>query len=100
MYRNPAMNIVRKSALAYVGAIAMAGDRLTQTIDQLSKRGAQLEQDARKRLRMATVTIREDVAENQGQLLAEGKEQLAEARGALQKGRERLMEMLSIPTQS
>ena len=100
MYRNPAMNIVRKGALAYVGAIAMAGDRLTQTIDHLSTRGAQLEQDARKRLRMATETIREEVAENQGQLLAEGKEQLAEARGALQKGRDRLMEVLSIPTQS
>ena len=89
---------MRKGALAYVGAIAMAGDKLTQTIERPIHTRRAARAGCPQAAGMATETIREEVTENQGQRSAESKEQLAEARGALQKGRDRLMEVLSIPT--
>jgi polyhydroxyalkanoate synthesis regulator phasin len=91
MDRYPALEVARKGALAYVGAVAMTGDALTQAFDRLAKRGARFEQDARTRLRKATRMARADVAE--------GDRQVANGRGALEQGRNRLFAALNLPTQ-
>src|SRR5687768_5148019 len=51
MILDPAINVAHKSALVYIGAIALTGDRVTQTFNQLAQRGAQVEKSTRERLR-------------------------------------------------
>ena len=72
MILDPAINVARKSALVYIGAIALTGDRLTQTYDQLAQRGEQVQNAARERLRQAASEARRMVRRD----LADGQEQL------------------------
>ena len=113
-------NIARKGALAYVGALALTGDQVTKTVDQLATRGAKIEHDAREqfakvehdareryakveqstraRLAKITRTFRVEAAEP-AEAVAEVMVEPAEhAAGAFEKGRDRLLEVLSLPT--
>ena len=49
-----ASTVARKSALAYVGALALSGDVARDTFAQLAERGASAEQTARAELRRLT----------------------------------------------
>jgi poly(hydroxyalkanoate) granule-associated protein len=99
MILDPALNLARKSALASVGAVALTSDTLSNTIDRLATRGAQVERAARVRLRLATADVRADIAENQEQLVVESKERIAEMGGMVEQGLDRLVGMLNLPTQ-
>jgi poly(hydroxyalkanoate) granule-associated protein len=92
--------VARKGALAYIGAIALTSDALAQAIERYSERGAQVERAARARLRRTTAAVRKEVEDNQEQLAAESREQIAEARSALERGRDRVFEALHLPTNS
>jgi poly(hydroxyalkanoate) granule-associated protein len=96
MILDPAINVARKSALVYIGAIALTGDRLTQTFDQLAQRGEQIQNSARERLRQVTSEARRMVRRD----LAEGQEQIEETSDLITQGRDRLMDALNIPTQT
>ena len=115
MALNP-RNIARRGALAYVGAIALTGDQVTKTVDQLATRGAKIEHGAREqfakiehdararyakieqstRARLAKVTgaVHDEAAETV-EAVAEPAEHVA---SAFEKGRDRLLEVLSLPT--
>jgi polyhydroxyalkanoate synthesis regulator phasin len=96
MILDPAINVARKSALVYMGALALTGDRLTQAYDQLAQRGEQVGESARERLRQVMSEARRMVRRD----LAEGQEQIEEAGDLITQGRDRLMDALNIPTQT
>lgn len=90
-----ASTVARKGALAYVGALALSGDVARDTFAQLAERGASAEQTARAELRRLTRMVRRDTSE----AVAEGEEQLSEARSFVAEGRDRVLDMLLLPTQ-
>jgi poly(hydroxyalkanoate) granule-associated protein len=100
MDRNPAIEVARKGALAYVGAIAMTGDTIRQSFDRLAERGARVEKAARAKLRATTADVRADVTESKEQIVAENKERIAEARSIFEDARDRLIDVLHLPTQT
>ena len=109
-------NIARKGALAYVGAIALTGDQVTKTVDQLATRGAKIEHDARERFAKIEHGARERFAKIEKSTRAQfakatgtSHEEAAKpveapaapaehAASAFEKGRDRLLEVLSLPT--
>jgi hypothetical protein len=99
MILDPALSLVRKSALASVGAVALTGDTVAETFERLAARGEKAERAVRVRLRLATADVRADIAENQEQVVAESKERLAGVRGVVEGGLGRLADMLNLPTQ-
>ena len=99
MILDPAINLARRSALAYVGAVALTSDTVADTFDRLAVRGEKAERAVRVRLRLATADVRADIAENQEQVVAESKERLAGVRGVVEGGLGRLADMLNLPTQ-
>src|SRR5512138_3114706 len=100
MDRNPAFEVARKGALAYVGAIAMTGDTLRQSFDRLAERGARIEKAARAKLQATAEDVRADVEEGKEQMLEENKDRIAEARGVFEQARDRLIDVLHLPTQT
>lgn len=90
-----ATTVARKGALAYVGALALTGDVARDTFTQLTERGASAEQTARAELRRLTRMVRRDASE----AVAEGEEQVSEARSLLAEGRDRVLDTLLLPTQ-
>lgn len=92
MILDPALNIARKSALAYIGAVALTGDELTQMFERLARRGTSVERAARTQIRRRIRFLRTEVAESQ--------EQLKETREDLVRGRDQLLDALNIPTQA
>lgn len=99
MILDPALSLARKSALAYVGAVALTSDTVAETFDRLAVRGEKAERAVRVRLRLATADVRADIAENQEQVVAESKERLAGLRGMVEGGLGRLADALNLPTQ-
>lgn len=115
MALNPG-NIARKGALAYVGAIALTGDQVTKSVDQLATRGAKIEHDARERFAKIEHGARERFAKIEKSTRAQfakvtgtSHEEVVEpveapvapaehAASAFEKGRDRLLEVLSLPT--
>jgi poly(hydroxyalkanoate) granule-associated protein len=100
MDRNPAFEVARKGALAYIGAIAMASDTIGRSFDRLAERGARVEKAARAKLRATATDVRADVEENREQILAESKDRIAEARGLFEQARDRVIDVLHLPTQT
>ncbi len=92
MILDPAMNIARKGVLAYIGAIALTGDQVAQTLDRLAKRGEQASKGVRSQLRGTLRTVREE--------LVEGQEQVTDAQLDLTSRRDQLLETLNIPSQT
>lgn len=91
-----ATGMVRKGTLAYVGALALTSDMARDGFSQLTKRGVSAEQAAMAQLRRLGRTLRREtevVAE-------ETQEQTADARNLLMQSRDRVLDMLMIPTQS
>ena len=104
MALNPG-NIARKGALAYVGAIALTGDQVTKSVDQLATRGAKIEHDARERFAKIEKSTRAQFAKVTGTSHEEVVEPVEapvapaeHAASAFEKGRDRLLEVLSLPT--
>ena len=91
MILDSALNIARKGALAYIGAVALTGDEVARMVNRLAARGESVEATARARLRRTIRSAREGVAE--------GREQIDEARMSVMNGRDRLLDALNIPTQ-
>jgi len=100
MILDPALNLARKSALASVGAVALTGDTLAGTFERLAARGARVERAAREKLRTTAADARADVAERKEQIVAENKDRIAEARGVFEQMRDRLIDILHLPTQT
>jgi hypothetical protein len=108
MILDPAITLARKSALAYVGAIALTGDRVNQavnrvneTVADLAKRGEKVQKQARTRLRKTAGQVREIVGENVAEVRETVRETAAEDAGnLLVKSRGRLLDLLNIPIQS
>jgi poly(hydroxyalkanoate) granule-associated protein len=100
MDRNPAIEVARKGALAYVGAIAMTGDTIRHSFDRLAKRGARVEKAARAKLQPTAEGVRADVEGGKEKIVEESKERIAEARGVFEQARDRLIDMLHLPTQT
>jgi poly(hydroxyalkanoate) granule-associated protein len=92
MILDPAMNIARKGVLAYIGALALTGDQVAQTLDRMAKRGEQASKDVRTQMQRTLRTVREE--------LVEGREQVADARFDLTSRRDQLLETLNIPSQT
>ncbi|HEU5098499.1 MAG TPA: hypothetical protein VFU22_05740 [Roseiflexaceae bacterium] len=95
MILDPALNLARKSALAYVGAIALTSDTLVDTVNRLAKRGAQTERTVRTKLRLGTADVQAGIAENKEQ----AKEGIAGVRGVVESRLRQLADMLNLPTQ-
>lgn len=93
--RDTATGIVRKSALAYVGALALTGDTALDTFNTLAKRGASTEKAARAQLRTMSRKLRREA----NVVADQAEEQTAEARNFLTESRDRLLDTLMIPTQ-
>jgi poly(hydroxyalkanoate) granule-associated protein len=96
MTTNPITTIARKSVLAYVGALALASEQVANSVDSMARRGAEVEQGARKRLQRTLRWARNEVEEGQEDV----QEQLAETSGNLARSRDRLLDTLNIPTQT
>jgi polyhydroxyalkanoate synthesis regulator phasin len=92
MIVDPALTLARKSALAYVGAVALTGDTLTSTVNQLATRGAQVS----KRVTNGHL----DVAKLQKQVVPVSEEQIAKVRELLEQSRDKVIGALNLPTQS
>ena len=106
MVLDPAISIVRKGTLAYVGAIALTSDKVSERLDQFAKRGTAIEHaarermdhtasDVRKRFEHATQGLRQNVEAP----LDAGHEQAAAAGNFLVQSRDRVLNALNIPTQ-
>jgi polyhydroxyalkanoate synthesis regulator phasin len=92
MILDPALNIARKGVLAYVGAVALTGDQVMETLNRLARRGEQATHGVRSQVRQTLRTVREEVVE--------GQEQLADVRLDITSRRDQLLETLNIPTQT
>ncbi|HEX5690858.1 MAG TPA: phasin family protein [Roseiflexaceae bacterium] len=96
MATSPVMNIARKGVLAYVGALALASDQVMNTVDSMTRRGAEVEHLARKRLQRTLRWARSEAQDSQEQT----QEQFVETRLDLARSRDRLLDTLNIPTQT
>ena len=91
-----ASNVARKSALAYVGALALTGDAARDSFERLSKRGADAQRLMREQAQKLANRLR-----RQADAPAEAKPAEAhKARTLLSQGRDRLFDRLQIPTQA
>jgi hypothetical protein len=107
MKRDPAINVVRKGTLAYVGAIALTSDLVGAAFQRFAERGAAFERAARERLDQATNGARKQFEQTTRDLwkelripVANGHEQAPVAGNLLVQGRERVLNVLNIPTQN
>ena len=96
MILDPAITIARKSALAYVGVLALTGDMLSATVEQLAMRGEAAARATRTWVPATAGEVEETVHES----VAESADQVEQARSMLAKGRDRLLDALNIPTHS
>lgn len=87
--------LVRKSTLAYIGALALSGDAVRESFGQLAQRGKRAERAALAQLRQLTGQARHAA----GAPLADGQEQISEARSFLMQRRNRVLEAFGLPTQ-
>ena len=92
MILDPAFDLARKSALASVGAVALTGDTLSNAVDRFAARGAQLQTTA--------TNGKVDVVKHPEQVLPVSEKQLAKLRSLFEQVRDRLLDMLNLPTQS
>ena len=106
MILDTATQIVRKGALAYVGAVALAGDTVGKRFDQYAKRGATVEHDARERLGQARSDMRKRFEHATQRLLQNvkapinaGEEQAGAVGNMLEQSRDRVLDALNIPNQ-
>lgn len=93
--RDTATGVARKSALAYVGALALTGDTARDTFNKLARRGVTAEKATRAQLRKMSRALRREA----NVVAEQAEEQTAEARSFLAETRDRLLETLMIPTQ-
>jgi hypothetical protein len=89
---DPALTLARKSALAYVGALALTGDTLTHAVDRFAARGAQLRKSATNEQADADKLPRLAVPLSD--------EQLGKLSEMIEQGRDWLIATLNLPTQS
>ena len=106
MILDPAINVVRKGALAYVGAIALTSDKVGETVEQFTERGTAIERAARERFEHAASGMHKrfeqataGVRQNFEAPIEAGQEQAAVAGNLLVQGRDRVLHALNIPTQ-
>lgn len=106
MILDPAINVVRKGALAYVGAVALTSDKVSETVERFAERGTTIERAARERLNQATSGMRKRFEQATGGLrqnleapIEAGQEQPTFAGNLLVQGRNRVLNVLNIPTQ-
>jgi hypothetical protein len=92
MILDPALTLARKSALAYIGAVALTGDTLMGTVNRLAARGAQV--------RKSATNGHVDAAALQKQIVPGSEEQLARLRELFEQSRDGLIGALNMPTQS
>ncbi len=85
---------VARAALASVGAVALAGDAVAQSVNKLAKRGEKATQGVRERVRKVTGTLRKDARET----VAGGQAKVEEAGSQLKKVRDDVLGALRIPT--
>jgi polyhydroxyalkanoate synthesis regulator phasin len=85
MIFDPILSTARRSALASIGAVALARDTLSETIDQLAKRGEQARRGAQKRLDAVERQVRVEVTH--------GEERVEDIR-------DRVLTLLHVPSQS
>jgi len=106
MKLDPAINVVRKGTLAYVGAFALASDLAGEAFHKFAERGAALERVAREQFDDATSGVRKrfgqvahDLRKNLGLSIATEQKRPAISANLLVQGRERVLDVLNIPTQ-
>lgn len=99
-----ASTVARKSALAYVGALALTGDAARDSFEQLSQRGADTQQLLREQAQKLASRLRRRAAAPAAApaeaLPAEAPAEPKKALTLLAQGRDRLLERLQIPTQA
>ena len=105
MILDPAINVVRKGTLAYVGAIALTSDLAGEAFKKFVARGKAFEHTAREQFDHANGGARKrieqaalDLRKNLGLPVATEPTQLA-GRNLLVQGRERVLDVLNIATQ-
>ncbi|MEM8535607.1 MAG: phasin family protein [Chloroflexota bacterium] len=90
------LRTARTGTYAYVGALAMVGDRITEAFDRFEQRGAQFEQTARTQLQTLTGTVRDEVV-SEGQAVADKVEAAYDETANV---RDHVLHLLQIPTQT
>jgi poly(hydroxyalkanoate) granule-associated protein len=104
MALNP-MDMARRGALAYVGAIALTSDQVAKMFAQFTARGGQVEKIARQRFASVEQAARKQVNQAIRPFRAEVEDtmvereiQLNSAANTLENGRDRLLTALNLPT--
>jgi poly(hydroxyalkanoate) granule-associated protein len=102
MVLDPALDVARRGALAYVGALALTRDVVVDTVERFAERGSPVERAVRTRLDHAADVARQRF-EQATRRLRGSSEPAAEAptkpADLLAQGRDRLLNALNIPTQ-
>jgi len=102
MVLDPALNVARRGALAYVGALALTRDVVIDTVEHLAERGSPVERAARTRLDEAAGAARRRFEQVASRLRRPAKRDAAAPAtpvNLLAQGRDRLLDALNIPTQ-
>jgi hypothetical protein len=105
MILDPAINVVRKGTLAYVGAIALMSDVVGEAFQQFTKRGTAIERTvrerfdhatsgARKRFEQAAHGLRKDLG-----IPVAAEHDVATGGNLLVQSRDRVLNVLNIPNQ-
>lgn len=103
MILDPAIDVARKGALAYVGAVALTSDEITKAVRQFTERGTKFEQAAREQLAKVEHAARERLSHATRSLrrpAKEGEDTGEPAANVLEQGRDRLLATLYLPTHS
>ena len=90
------LRTARTGTYAYVGALAMVGDQVTEIFNRFEKRGTQVERRARIQLQNVTGTMQNEIV-SEGQAVADKVEAAYDETANV---RNRVLHLLQIPTHS
>ena len=95
MILDPALNVARRGALAYVGALALTSDLVSEAIEKFAKRGATAQQAVLEQFKATARRFRREPSQPENEPAP-----AAKAEHMLAQRRDQLLSALNIPTQN